>query len=289
MPRARATSRHEERLRAFSDWLLRRGRGAGTAALYVTNVRSCLADPDGITHRLVAGDLAPNSARNNRAALAAWAQHTKDADLAAALADMRLPPARRVRTKPPLDRATWARIMKHIDTCEGESVAMRQVLGIMARRGFRSGDVLRMKKTEIQRALATGKLPYEGKGRKRLEVDATPIRRQLEILAGISGGWKVVRDLIAKSTNPKVASVKVWRAAKRTAEAVAVADMNPHRFRHTVATRFLEALAGDPNAIIKLQKYMFWENMQTAARYVDAVSQAELDQIGNRLVAGLDD
>lgn len=277
------------RLKEFSAWLLRRGRGDGTAALYVTNVRSCLADPHGITHRLVSGELAPNSARNNRASLAAWARFTKDADLTAALADIRLPPARKVKSKPPLERDQWVEVIRHIDTCEHESVAMRQVLGIMARRGLRSGDVLRLRRTEIQRALATGKLPYEGKGKKRLEIDATTIRRQLEQLAAIPGGWKVVRDLIAKSHDPKVASVKVWRAAKRTAKDIALADMNPHRYRHTVATRFLEALAGDPNAIIKLQKYMFWENMQTAARYVDAVDQAALDQVGNRLIAGLDD
>jgi len=283
-----ATQNLEARLDGFASWLVGRGRTAGTAALYVTNVRRCLVDPRGVTHRLVSGRLAPNTARANRAALAAWALHTKDAELTATLADLRLPPARRLRSKPPLDMAQWRTVLRYIDTCETESVAMRQVLGIVARRGLRSGDVLRMRKSEIRYALATGKLPFEAKGRKRLEFEVTPIRRQLELLGEIPGGWKVVRDLISRSKDPKVASVKVWRAARRTAKAVQIDDMNPHRYRHTVATRFLEALAGDPNAILKLQKYMSWENMQTAARYVDSVSQSELDEIGNRLVAGLE-
>jgi integrase len=276
----------DQNLGRFKAWLLERGRTESTADAYVTNLRSCAADRKGLTHRLVGGNLAPNTLRSNLAALRAWALYIEDPEFGKRLGDIRLPPARRVHTKQPLAMVALRRLIKHLQTCRMPSEAMRQVLLIMAIRGFRSGDVLRLRRTEILRALDTGKLVYEAKGRKRLEFAAEPLRAHLEALVQIKG-WDRVRDLIARSQDPKVASVKVWRAARRAASEVGITDMNPHRFRHTFATRYLEQLRGDPNAIIKLQKFMGWESMNTAARYVDAVSQDELDAIGAGLVSGL--
>lgn len=276
----------ETNLSAFRTWGLERGRQDGTLELYVTNIRTCAADPRGLTHRLVSGVLAPNTLRTNLAALRAWAVFSQDAALSKRLADIRLPPARRVRVKVPLDLAAWKKVIHHLKTCRMRSEAMRQVLLIMALRGFRSGDVLRMRRTELTRALATGKLVYEGKGRKRLEFSATPIRPQLEALVAFPK-WDRVRDLISKSTTTRVLSKKVCRAAQKTARQVGVSEMNPHRYRHTFATQYLERLRGDPNALLKLKQYMGWESIATAARYVDSVSQDELDAIGADLVAGL--
>jgi integrase len=288
----------DRNLGKFKAWLAERGRVEGTADAYVTNLRSCAADRKGLTHRLVAGDLAPNTLRANLAALRAWAAFSRDERLAKRLADIRLPPARRVHTKNPLDTQDLRRVVRHVSTCprtvrlfQGRDdvdtdVAMRQVILIMALRGFRSGDVLRIKRTEVLRALATGKLTYESKGRKRIEFSIEPFRAPLERLAQIKN-WERVRDLITSSKNPKVASIKVWRAVRRTAQEIGIPEMTPHLFRHTFATRYLEQLRGDPNAIIKLQKFMGWESMNTAARYVDKVSQDELDSIGAELVSGL--
>jgi integrase len=274
----------------FKLWLRERGRSAGTADAYTTSLRSCAADPQGLTHRLVDSDLSPNSLRSNLAALRAWALFVGDPALTKRLGDIRLPPAKRVHTKQPLAMEAIRDLIRHLQTCaelsDRRGDAMRQVLLIMAIRGLRSGDVLRLRRTEVVRALATGKLVYEAKGRKRLEFAAEPLRAQLQALADLKG-WDRVRDLIAKSTNPKVASVKVWRVVRRVAGKFGVADMNPHRFRHTFATRYLERLAGDPNAIIKLQRYMGWESPTTAMRYVDAVSQDSLDSIGADLVSDL--
>jgi integrase len=164
---------------------------------------------------------------------------------------------------------------------------MRNILLIMALRGLRSGDVLRIQRADVVRSLATGKLSYEGKGRKRIEISALPIKDQLEALAELKG-WERVRDLIVVgkgSKNGKIASKKVWRAARRIARKGGILEMNPHRYRHTFATNFLQQLKGDPNAIVKLQKYMAWESLATAARYVDAVSQDELDVLGDQLIS----
>jgi integrase len=275
----------EHNLAKFRSWVLDRGRSIGTAALYVSNLKSCAKDRQ-LTRRLVAGRLAPNSLRTNMAALRAWAKFSKNPEMAEVLKDIRLPPARRLTTKQPLDLEQWREVIQHMQTCSMRNEAMRQVLLIMAIRGLRCSDVLRMQNADVQRALATGKLVYEGKGRKRMEISAEPIRAQLRELADFSD-WERVRDLISASDNPEVARVMVYRAAKRTAAKVDIANMSPHRYRHTFATNYLNQLAGDPNAIVKLQRYMGWESMETAARYVSAVSQDELDNIGAGLVSGL--
>jgi len=273
-------------LQAFRAWLTQRGRSDDTAELYIGNLRSCAAHPKGLTHRLIAGELAPNTVRTNLAALRAWAKFSGDVAFAQRLGDIRLPPARRVKTKLPLGAADWKKVVRHLQTCPMRPEVMRHVLLIMAIRGFRSGDVLRMKRTEIVRALATGKLTYEGKGRKRIEFSAELLRDQFQALAQIKG-WERVSDLLGTGTSRRGLSRKVWRAAIRTAKGCGIPEMNPHRYRHTVATQFLAELAGDPNAIVKLQKWMAWESMGTAARYVDQISVDELDKVGAGLVANL--
>lgn len=277
----------DKNLREFRQWIVERGRSDDTATLYITNLMSCAAEPKGLTHRLVAGELAPNSLRTNLAALRAWARFSEDDRLLKRLADIRLPPARRVKTKLPLEMEQWKGVVRHLHTCRMSNEAMRHILLIIALRGLRSGDVLRMRRTEVVRSLATGKIAYEGKGRKRIEFSAEPIRAQLQALSEIPR-WERVRDLITvgnTESTGRVLSKKVWRAARRTARKAGVPEMNPHRFRHTFATNFLKLLKGDPNAIVKLQRYMAWESLNTAARYVDAVSQDELDVIGAGLVS----
>lgn len=278
----------EQNLDRFASWMVERGRSRDTAALYVTNISMCAADPDGLTNRLISRDLAPNTLRTNIAALRAWALFTKDEQLRQRLADMRLPPARRLRDKSPLQLEELRRVLRQVqnDESAANSEPKRQVVLIMGLRGMRSGDILRMKRSEVKRAVDTGKLTYEGKGRKRLEFDATPILEPLKVLLTYTG-WERVRDLVSDSDNPKVASVAIWRASRRMAKKAGIDEMNPHRFRHTFATRYLERLAGDPNAIVKLQRFMGWESMTTAARYVDAVSQVDLDRIGQGLASGL--
>ena len=282
----RAVEITEKNLASFRQWIVDRGRNEDTARLYATHLAAAAADKGGLTRRLVIGHFSPNYRHNILAALRAWALYAKDRDLADRLSDIRLPSARRTRHKPPLGADQWKEVVGHLMTCRMRNEAMRQVLLLMALRGFRSGDVLRMQRTEIGRALDTGKLVYVGKGNKRLEFSVEPFRAQLEALHAMRG-WSQVRDLITTSSNPRVASNKVWRAARRTAKQAGIPEMNPHRYRHTYATRFLDKLSGDPNAIVKLQKFMGWENMATAARYVDQVSQGQLDDIGAELASGL--
>jgi len=275
----------QRKLTEFQSWMVARGRTEGTAALYAKNVATCQRDPKGLTNRLVASELAPNTMRANIAALRAWAIFTKDGELTALLADMRLPPARRVKPKIPLELEALKRLIQHLRTSPMHD-AKRQVLLMMALRGFRSGDVLRIRRPDVLGALATGRLVYEGKGRKRIDIAAAPVRGQLEALAAYPR-WSRVSDLVSNSKNPRSVSRLMLKAARSAGKAVGVPTLYPHQLRRTFATRYLAELAGDPNALVKLQRYMGWESIGTAAGYVDAVSQDELDAIGAGLITGL--
>jgi len=273
----------------FRAWLLGRGRTEGTADLYVLHVRSSGSDPKGLTDRLVSGKLAPNTVRTNLAALRAWAMFRKDADLEQQLRDIRVPPARRVRHKRSLTLEDWRRAIHHVKACPMPNEAIRQVILLMAMRGLRCGDVLRMRRPEIRRSLDTGKLVCETKGRKRLQIDVSPIRTPLAALLAELDEARVehVRDLVTTSTKPQAARRRMWRVARRTAAQIGIPEMSPHLYRHTFAQNYLRQLHGDPNALVKLQQFMGWEAIGTAARYVSDVSLEELDRIGADLVTTL--
>lgn len=277
---------NEKNLTAFRKWLAQRGRSDGTADLYAYNLASCASDRKGLTNRLVARKLSPNSLRTNRAALRAWALFSGDDELRKRVNDIRLPPARRVRTKEPLDRATWTKTIAHLESSKEVPIALRHVILIMAKRGMRVSDVLRIQRDAVKRAISSGKLAYEGKGRKRIEISANPIMAELEALNEF-WDWDKVGDLVSDGEGPRAAARRVWRHSRRSGAKAGVLEMNPHRYRHTYATNFLAELQGDPNAIVKLQRFMGWESMNTAARYVDHIEQDELDAVGDRLAAGL--
>lgn len=277
----------------FRSWLLARGRNEDTAELYVGNLKSCAADPKGLTHRLVSKGLSPNSRRTNLAALAAWAKFTKDGDLRNELDEIKLPPARRVTPKVPHTAEEWKRLVTHLRTCPirqrdhaVKAEPMRQVLLIIAIRGLRCGDVLRIQRRDVVRALDSGVLAYTGKGSKRHEIAVAPIRDQLTELAKVSG-WDRMGDLVSSGKSRRASARKAARQLAALAKRAGIKGVYPHRFRHTFAISFLEQLKNDPNALIKLTRYMGWDNIQTAARYVDHVSQEQLDTIGAGIVGGL--
>ncbi len=277
---------NEANLKLFSTWLTTRGRVVNTAQVYCSNLRRCQADPAGLTNRLVAGDLAPNTRRTALAALQAWARFTKDADLTESLGELRLPPARRVTSKVPLQFKDWTRLIHHLRSCAVRCEAVRHTMVIMAIRGLRVADVTRIRRSDVGAALKTGRLNYEGKGRKRHDIAAEPLRAELQGLYDLTlpkgKPWAQVGDLI--SPTPRAATKRVWRSVQRVAAQIDIEGMYPHKFRHTFAVHFLAELKGDPNALVKLQKFMGWASLQTAARYVEEISAGELDTIGAGLM-----
>lgn len=266
----------------FEVWLIGRGRVEGTARVYKNHLRKSAAE-NAITSRLVDGKLSPNTRRTNLAALAAWAKFSRDAELRAELDDIRLPPARRVKAKIPLELEAWRVFVQHVLHAKTKQEAIRRIVLIIAIRGIRCGDVLRMTRKDLKSAVATKVLVFEGKGRKITRFAAGPVLEHITALAEMKG-WDRVHDLVTTGSQ-RAALTRVERAVKRYAREADIADVFPHRFRTTYATAFLRRLQGDPQALIKLQRHMDWESLATAARYADAVDADSLDEIG----AGLTD
>lgn len=280
------------KLEEFELWLRENGRGEGTAALYVHNVARCASSPGGISARLV-GDLAPKTKHTNLAALQAWATFEESGELVVALKKIRLPPSKRVTPKVELTFEDWKRMVIAVQDDETMDEPVRSCILIMSLRGLRISDALRLKRKDIRDAIRTKTLSYEGKGSKRLEIDATPILDAITALSEEAGSWERVEDLVVKRSTSvglkrrKMAAKRITRNIARIAHHLSVESMHPHRLRRTYATHYAKMLWGDPQAMIKLQKHMGWSSLATAAQYVDAVDDGELSKKGNELVAGL--
>ena len=274
-----------ENLALFATWLRDNGRADPTIDLYPRHVRLCGAAPS-LTSRLVDKEYAPKSRHVDLAALRSWADFSNDPELLARLKRIKLPPAVRVTPKVELALDEWRRIVLHLQQCD-IAPAMKSTLLIMAKRGLRSGDVLRIQRKEVLDAIRTNILAFEGKGGRRMEFDATPIKTELEAFASAKGPWKRVRDLVGGDAQARSTSNRVRRELERQAKKCNVRGLHPHRLRRTYATYFLKRLDRDPQALIKLTSHMAWSNIATAASYVDAVDVKELNSVGEGLIADL--
>lgn len=275
----------ERTIEKFREWLIARGRSEPTADLYSTCIRKC-AGSRSLTTRLVSGDLAPKSKHANAAALRAWAKFSKDPELAELVEDIRLPPAQRVKPKLPLELASWRAFVSRARDAKWLAPWMRATVLIIAVRGLRSGDALRIKRAEVREALKSGKLSFEGKGRKRHEIAVSPIKGALEELA-TDTSWERVSDL-AGDVSSKAVSARVRRAVRRIAREAKVDGCHPHRLRRTVAHQFLMQLGPDPRALPKLMSFMGWSNLNTALQYIGEVEAGDVQDVGNKIADSLE-
>lgn len=273
-----------EKIDAFCQWLRRHGRSDGTIALYKSNLRRCSEHKHGLTGRLLDKSLAPKTRRTNLAALQAWAKYTKDHELRDELGEIRLPPATRVKAKVPLDPEAWKTFVQAVQKHKRLSDVVRCCILIMAFRGLRVSDVLRIKRKDAQKALSNGRLIYTGKGDKQIEIAVLPIREPIEQLID-EGEWDAVADLFpCKFAN---AAQRVRRAVKRVGNKLKIEDVHPHRLRRSYATAFLKRHHGDPQALIKLTTHMQWASINVAAGYVDSVDRDDLDREGVEMIRAL--
>lgn len=272
-------------LAAFRDWLLDRGRSEGTADLYIKNLTRCAKAPR-LTSRLLDGELAPLTRRTNKAALVQWAKFTNNPQLAETVTAIKLPPARRMKPKLPLPTPDWQRIVRHLATCKLSDDRLRHVCLVIAKRGLRVSDALRIRRAEVLAALKTGVLSYLGKGAKRHEASAVPIRAQLQALAEIKG-WETLADLVSRGRSRHSAANRIRRAFRCAARQIDLDGVHPHRFRRTYARHYLEEHRGDPRAIVKLQNHMGWANLNTAMSYADDVDSRELHEAGEKMAERL--
>lgn len=274
-------------LDGFAAYLAEFGLADGTIGIYLHQMKRA-ADDGGWIARLKS-DLAPKTKRLVRAAARHWASWKEDGKLRAAIDRLRLPAPRRQKAKVPLPREVLFQVMDVIDDPKTDlDEPLRAALGLMACRGFRDGDVLRMRRAEVTAALDQGLLAFEAKGRRRLEFAVIrTYKRWLKVLASMPKWGRVDELIVPHSKSPKArraaAARKVQRALAAIGEQLGVAGLHPHQLRRTYCVEYLRAQKGDPEAVIKLTQHMQWANMATAMEYVDHLRGQELDSVAETM------
>ena len=275
-------------LQEFKDWLISRGRDPKTANDYVSDLGPCLNHPSGPLGRFRDKKLSPNTLRRIKASLKAWAKYTGDEILKEKLEDYQLPPVERVTVKKPLTKEEWKVLLASIDKARDYHPATRAVVALMAIRGFRIGDVLRMTRQEVVQAVKTGVIVFEAKRRKRTAYGVENFRDYLSVLL-VYKDWETVASIIS----PKAIKDPFGAAEKQVAECfrdigkIAGLDpsqLHPHKLRRTYATHYLEAVNGD---LEKLRQHMGWADIATAAKYVDYHTSEKLDNVANEMMKGM--
>jgi integrase len=276
----------DEDLVDYRTWLRKYGRSKDTAEQYAMNVRRAYA-AGGPLERLVDTDLSPKYLRLLQASLKTWAEFCQDDELAAELKLIKLPPAIRRKESTPLTKEEWQNIRNEIDEASYIKEPMRGELGMLVCRGFRRGDVLRLKRKEVTNALRKGVLDYEGKGRKRLTFTVAPYwRHYLEIFADHKG-WDRVEDLICPRSRPETRRSSAGKAVSRALEKCGARvgldpeDVHPHLLRKTYATLYYQKCLD----ATMLQAHMQWSDVTTALGYVSAGSVEKLDAVADSLFA----
>lgn len=279
-------SRADEK--GFRAYLGEFGLSDGTLEKYVATANLAALDGGWIA-RLKSRDLAPKTKRLIRAAARHWADWQDDSGLRAQLKRLRLPAPRRVTAKVPLPEAEYKRLLKALGDWTGppKDPAMRAVIAIMAYRGLRVGDVLRLRRQEVSSALTKGVLAFQAKGERRLEFAMIRTYRSwLEVLHD-QPRWQRVCDLIAPRGEPEerqeTAGRKVRRALADLGVELGIDNLHPHRLRRTYAVAYLRANKGDPEAMVNLTVHMQWAGIATAMEYVNHARGRELDAVAETL------
>lgn len=284
----------DAKLGEFRVWLVENGRSELTADYYAQYVARAAEHKSGVVGRLTERGSAPKTLHLIAAALRSYATFTEDGDLIVAVKRIRLPPAKRAKPRVELAYQAWGELVRAIQKDKKLRPVDRAVLEIMALRGLRIGDALRLRRSEIKDALRTGRLGYEAKGRSRLDYKMTPaLEAALTTIDEIDAHWDRVVDLVSRSSkatgDKKIAAgrIRILRELKRIASGIRLEGVYNHRLRRTYATHFVRKLKGDPQAIMKLQAHMGWATPATAMQYVDAVNHEDLDILGEALVDDL--
>jgi len=282
------TARRSQRgLDSFRSWLGEHGLSQGTIDIYVRDI-AIAGGAAGLPDRLRDDELAPKTRRHILAAGRRFAEFTDNDPLTKALKKLRLPPPRRRSAKVPITRAQLFEVVDELARASYIDDPMRGTLGMMACRGFRCGDVLRLRRRELEAAREHGTLSYEAKGKRRLEFKIIKTyRKYLVMLCEQPGKWERVDDLVSPYASGdgrrKAAAKAVERALTEVGSKIGVWNLHPHRLRRTYAVEYLRSLHGDPEALIKLTQHMQWASMATAMEYVDHARGDELDRYAERI------
>lgn len=274
-----------DELESFRSWLMKYGRSESTADQYAAHIRRAFELDDPMM-RFSNRDLSPKYLRLTKAALKAWATFSEDASLLKEVDQLRLPPALRQKEDVPLTSDEWKGLRLEVDSAEYLCDPVRAALGLLVCRGFRCGDVLRLKRSEVVTGLRKGTLNFKGKGSKRLNFTITDSWRvYLEVFLD-DKDWERVEDLVSPKspkgkTRGKSAAQVLSRALDKCCSKAGISpeDMHPHLLRHTYATLFYDKCKNPA----KLQVHMGWGDIKIAMGYVNAGNQEELDAVAESL------
>lgn len=190
-------------------------------------------------------------------------------------------PKRKERAKPArsIPDKHWIAFVRAVE--QDESRAARAVEVILAT-GLRVGDVLRLERSALERARATGapiELTQKGGATRMLDWSGAEDAwsRLLESWTGRGplAAW------ICASGNPDpegggCAYKTIWRAIRQIAASVAPDErVHPHRLRRTVGVQALK-VTGD---IVLVSKLLGHRSIQTTAGYVDEADPAGVAQL----------
>lgn len=270
----------------YRDWLVKRGRER-SATKYERVARQWLENPDVILAKITSSSYSPSYRRNLVAAVRSFARFAGDSETLDELDDLRLPAPVPQDHREPYSREQWLALITAIEESD-LAPAKRATCWLIARRGIRCGDVLRFRRRHVLDALDGDVMSFESKGQRWQHYSAAPLRPALEIFAE-QDGWKRVRNLICPRSPDDIAQESAGRAVRAAFDRIAAGaglrarDVYPHLFRHTYATRFLQQMAGDPEALVKLQSQMGWARLDTAANYLRRSRRDELDAVDSEL------
>jgi len=276
----------------YGRWLSRHGRSDGTVDRYTRTLSEYLFDPERIEKIVASPRASANYRRFLMAVLRSWAKFSHDDQLKDWLDVVKRPPPTPMSSREPLDFHTWDRVLQEIRGASYLTDAERAVAEIVAIRGIRCGDVVRLTRKQVELGASTDTLSYVGKGGRSLSCSSVPLRRPLVALNGlfVGSGIKAVRNLVSplsrdSRASQETATRRIRRKMDLVADAVGVSreDLHPHKFRHTYATLYLQELEGDPEALPKLVQQMGWANLNTAANYLRRNRRPELDAVEARM------
>ncbi len=170
---------------------------------------------------------------------------------------------------------------------------LRPLMMLLARMGFRAKELLMLSREQVERAITTGEIFFEGKGGEEGSLPVSHARHILQdLLASPSalphsnermrelmnemgnGGpprWETVGEVLAASgAKFQTRYNLLGRLVKRTAELAGLDPVrwSPHKLRHGFASRMNRD--GAPSATI--QKALRHKNLMTTQRYIHATT-----------------
>lgn len=270
---------------AFETWLRRYGRAESTIKTYRKVLRT-VEDLDDPVSRLSDTSLSPKYRALLRAALKSYARFAQDTGTLGEIENIRLPPAKRLRSKSPLTQKQFKKLLRNIKKNQTINRPILAVILMLLARGFRVGDVLRLTQGEIEEATDTRVLNFLAKGSKRMEFGVTKhwADALYWLLEGFSQhfgskGSTQVWEILSKS--PNAAHARVAKALQKLAKGIGLSpsSVHPHLLRKTYATNYY-ILCQDP---VKLRDHMQWASIETAMLYVAGEDRKKLDSIADEM------